>query len=220
MKYVKSVYQLDKGLPPNNVVPKLKEKVEDMRDKVPVITDLRNPALKKRHWERIEEIVDHKFEGDEPVTLKLLAELKVFDHAEEIQEVSGQASSEASLETMLKKVEDSWKTTEFVILSHRDSKDVFILGGTDDIQVLLDDSMVNVSTIAGSRHVGPIKPKVDEWGKQLQLFSETLVRLGGERGGKRRGGGRVLREWEGGGRWDSVHTCVTNTNILTYRLGV
>lgn len=181
MKYVKSVYQLDKGLPPNNVVPKLKEKVEDMRDKVPVITDLRNPALKKRHWERIEEIVDHKFEGDEPVTLKLLAELKVFDHAEEIQEVSGQASSEASLETMLKKVEDSWKTTEFVILSHRDSKDVFILGGTDDIQVLLDDSMVNVSTIAGSRHVGPIKPKVDEWGKQLQLFSETLVRLGGER---------------------------------------
>ena len=194
MKYVKSVYQLDKGLPPNNVVPKLKEKVEDMRDKVPVITDLRNPALKKRHWERIEEIVDHKFEGDEPVTLKLLAELKVFDHAEEIQEVSGQASSEASLETMLKKVEDSWKTTEFVILPHRESKDVFILGGTDDIQVLLDDSMVNVSTIAGSRHVGPIKPKVDEWGKQLQLFSETLVRQGRQGGRGRRKGG------EGGGR--------------------
>lgn len=176
MKYVKSVYQLDKGLPPNNVVPKLKEKVEDMRDKVPVITDLRNPALKRRHWDRIEEIVGHKFEADEPVTLKALTELKAFDFAEEIQEVSGQASSEASLETMLKKVEDSWKTTEFIILPHRDSKDVFILGGTDDIQVLLDDSMVNVSTIAGSRHVGPIKPKVDEWGKQLQLFSETLVR--------------------------------------------
>lgn len=33
------------------------------------------------------------------------------------------------------KVEDSWKTTEFVILPHRDAKDVFILGGTDDIQV-------------------------------------------------------------------------------------
>ena len=31
---------------------------------------------------------------------------------------------------------------EFVVLSHRDSKDIFILGGTDDIQVLLDDSQV------------------------------------------------------------------------------
>lgn len=61
------------------------------------------------------------------------------------------------------------------MLPHRDSKDVFILGGTDDIQVLLDDSQVNVSTIAGSRHVGPIKPRVDEWDKHLKLFSETLV---------------------------------------------
>lgn len=72
-------------------------------------------------------------------------------------------------------VEDAWKSTEFIVLSHRDSKDVFILGGTDDIQVLLDDSQVNVSTIAGSRHVGPIKPRVEEWDKQLKLFSETLV---------------------------------------------
>lgn len=61
------------------------------------------------------------------------------------------------------------------MIPHRDSKDVFILGGTDDIQVLLDDSQVNISTIAGSRHVGPIKPKVEEWTKQLALFSETLV---------------------------------------------
>lgn len=33
-------------------------------------------------------------------------------------------------------VEDAWKTTEFTVLSHGDSKDVFILGGTDDIQVV------------------------------------------------------------------------------------
>lgn len=61
------------------------------------------------------------------------------------------------------------------MLPHRDSKDVFILGGTDDIQVLLDDSQVNISTIAGSRHVGPIKPRVEDWSKKLALFSDTLV---------------------------------------------
>uniref|UniRef100_A0A8P4KSK9 AAA+ ATPase domain-containing protein n=1 Tax=Dicentrarchus labrax TaxID=13489 RepID=A0A8P4KSK9_DICLA len=32
--------------------------------------------------------------------------------------------------------EDAWKTTEFTVLSHSDSKGVFILGGTDDIQVV------------------------------------------------------------------------------------
>lgn len=33
-------------------------------------------------------------------------------------------------------VEDVWKTTEFTVLSHGDSKEVFILGGTEEIQVV------------------------------------------------------------------------------------
>lgn len=33
-KYVKMVTQLEKGLPPNGVVPKLKAKVKDMQEKV------------------------------------------------------------------------------------------------------------------------------------------------------------------------------------------
>jgi len=45
-------------------------------------------------------------------------------------------------------VEDSWKQTEFIVLPHRDSKDVFILGGIDDIQALLDDSMVNANVFS------------------------------------------------------------------------
>lgn len=69
-----------------------------------MITDLRNPSLKPRHWNLIEDIISHKFDPEVPITLELLTELKVFDKAEAIQEVSGQASSEASLEAILKKV--------------------------------------------------------------------------------------------------------------------
>ena len=68
---------------------------------------MRNPSLKQRHWNLIEDIISHKFDPEVPVTLQLLAELKVFDQAEAIQEVSGQASSEASLESILKKVRDT-----------------------------------------------------------------------------------------------------------------
>ena len=39
---------------------------------------------------------------------------------------------------------------------------------------LQDDSVVNISTIAGSRHVGPIRPRVEDWQKQLMLFGDTL----------------------------------------------
>ncbi|XP_004388305.1 dynein axonemal heavy chain 6 [Trichechus manatus latirostris] len=174
-KYAKFVAQLEKGLPPNNVVPQLKHKVEKMKEKLPVIINLRNPTLKPRHWAAIEQTVDATLVDLEiPLTLERLSELHVFDFGQELQDISGQASGEAALETILKKVEDSWKTTEFVILPHRDSKDVFILGGTDDIQVLLDDSTINIATIASSRYVGPLKTRVDEWQKQLALFNQTL----------------------------------------------
>ena len=45
LKYAKSVYQLEKGLPPNGVVPVLKAKVEEMKDKVRVVA-------KKNHWKK------------------------------------------------------------------------------------------------------------------------------------------------------------------------
>ena len=61
------------------------------------------------------------------------------------------------------------------MLPHKDSKDVYILGNTDDIQQLLDDSNINIATIASSRHVGPIKSQVDEWQRDLDLFYKTLV---------------------------------------------
>ncbi|KAG8512932.1 Dynein heavy chain 6, axonemal [Galemys pyrenaicus] len=174
-KYAKFVNQLEKGLPPNSVVPQLKSKVESMKEKLPVIMDLRNPTLKARHWAAIEQTVDATLVDLEvPLTLERLAELHVFHFGQEIQDISGQASGEAALETILKKVEDSWKTTEFMVLPHRDSKDVFILGGTDDIQVLLDDSTINIATIASSRYVGPLKARVDDWYKHLALFNQTL----------------------------------------------
>ncbi|KAH0628434.1 hypothetical protein JD844_009589 [Phrynosoma platyrhinos] len=180
-KYAKFVNQLEKGLPPNSVVPQLKDKVERMKEKVPVITDLRNPCLKPRHWAILEQIVGAQLvDLENPLTLERLVDIGAFDYSQEIQDVSGQASGEASLEAILKKVEDAWKTTEFIVLPHRDSKDVFILGGTDDIQVILDDSSINVATIASSRYVGPLKARVDEWQKQLSLFSQTLRQLPAE----------------------------------------
>ncbi|XP_076584320.1 dynein axonemal heavy chain 6 [Chaetodon auriga] len=173
IKYGKYVNQLEKGLPRNNVVPSLKDKVEVTKQRLPVITNLRNPCMKVEHWKTLESFVGTSLNVEE-LTVAVLEEINIFSYAMEIQEVSGQASGEASVETVITKVEDVWKTTEFTVLSHGDSKDVFILGGTDDIQVLLDDSIINASTVASSRYVAPIKLRVDKLLRQLTLFNQTL----------------------------------------------
>lgn len=72
------------------------------------MTYLRNPSLKPRHWVKIEEILKTRFTPDMVITLKMLEELQAFQHVEELMEVAGQASSEAGLEGLLKKVGSQW----------------------------------------------------------------------------------------------------------------
>ncbi|CAF3110570.1 unnamed protein product [Rotaria sp. Silwood2] len=105
-KYGKYVYQLERGLPPNQSLPILKEKVESLRAKLPTITNLRNPNLRPRHWDVIEDLIKFHRSAEEPLTLGKLIDINAFQHEERLQEISGQASSEASLEGILKRVED------------------------------------------------------------------------------------------------------------------
>ena len=172
--YIKVVYQLDKGLPPNEVVPKLRGMVEEYKRMFPTIVDLRNPALKPRHWDKIQDAIGKILTRDDTFTLGHIIDLHVFEFKEDIGQISSQASSESALEEMLSKVVKAWNELEFIIINYRDSKDVFILGSIDDIQTLLEDSQVTIATIKGSRFIGPIKLDVERWDKQLSLFGDTL----------------------------------------------
>jgi dynein heavy chain, axonemal len=98
----------------------------------------------------------------------------VANYMDEILEISGKATAETALEQMLAKVEKTWEEMQLIVLSYKESKDVFILGSVEDVTVALEDSLVTISTIAGSRFVGPIRDKVEQWQKNLLLFQETL----------------------------------------------
>ncbi len=59
-------------------------------------------------------------------------------------------------------------------LPHPQVKDAYILGGIEDVQVALEDSMVTMSTILASRFVGGIRGEVEKVEKQLNLFADSL----------------------------------------------
>ncbi|CAB0031813.1 unnamed protein product [Trichogramma brassicae] len=173
-KNLKNIMQLEKGLPVNVIVPQLKEKVETFKDKMPIIGCLRNPNLRQRHWTKIELLLNYKFKPDDPLNLRIIEDLGAFGYQNELMEISSSASSEAGLEAMLAKIEETWKIIEFIVNSHKDAKDIFVLGSLEEVQTALDDSNITIQTIAASRHVAPIKPRVDDWLKRLDLFAKTL----------------------------------------------
>ncbi|KAK9295362.1 hypothetical protein QLX08_010308 [Tetragonisca angustula] len=174
MRTMKNIIQLERGLPPNNILPDLKESVELIRNKLPVLGYLRNPDLKDRHWKTIETILNYTFVPEEKKTWTRMEELGAFLKPTELMEVAAAASSEANLENMLKKVIDTWENLKFIIVPYKEGKDVFIIGTLEEIQIAIDESNINLQTINASRHVRFIQPLVEEWVQKLDLFTVTL----------------------------------------------
>lgn len=175
-KIIKNCTQFEKYLPKNDIVPNLKMSAESFREKLPVIGYLRNANFKPRHWSQIETILSRTVFQEDMVHIQTFVECRAFDEetALLLMEISSQATGESQLENMLRNVENVWKETELSVVSHHDSKDIFVLAGTDELQAVLDDSNVNVNTIAASKYVTPIKTKVDEWLEMMDLFGKTL----------------------------------------------
>ncbi|XP_017121821.1 dynein heavy chain 6, axonemal [Drosophila elegans] len=176
-KTIKNCLQFQKYLPDNNIVPVLFKSAEAFREKLPVIGYLRNPNLRARHWAEIEDLLNRKFFQEKDIKIQTYEDVHAFDDVnigEALMQISSQATGEVQLENMLKAIEATWKETELSIVSHHDAKDVFILAGTEELQAVLDDSNVNINTIAASKFVGPIKGKVNEWINAMDQFSKTF----------------------------------------------
>jgi dynein heavy chain len=65
------------GIPHNAVTTGLRQRVEDFQSVLPVVISLRNPALKDRHWRKIENVVDKSIVADTAITLGDLLDAKV-----------------------------------------------------------------------------------------------------------------------------------------------
>merc|ERR1719174_2317414 len=177
--YFKVANQAAKQLTGNQVAPLFAEKVDNFKNTLPVVMALRNKALKPRHWESITETLGGmELDLDaEDFTLGKLLEMGVSAYMEQIQAIAGTATAELALEEMLQKVRTMWESgddSDLTLMPYKEFKDVFILGGVDNIIVQLEDSLVSIGTIAGSRFVGPIRDEVEQWQKDLMLFQETL----------------------------------------------
>ena len=95
-------------------------------------------------------------------------------HAGQLSNIAVSAQQEQVLEDMLAKVVMLWDTAELEVKSYKDSKDVFVLGVVDDVIADLDESIVAISTIMGSRFVGAIQDQVEGFRRKLINFQETL----------------------------------------------
>lgn len=67
-----------------------------------MITDLKNPAMRERHWNRLKEIVGREFDQNSPdFTLDAIADMQLQMFADQINELSNAATMELNIELVL-----------------------------------------------------------------------------------------------------------------------
>ena len=101
--YTKTVFQAQKGMPGNPVVPRLKDSVDTFTPLLPCVVNLRNNNLQERHWDEIHSLLGFEVKGDKNFTLGDLVNEGVTAHADAITVIATNATQESVLEEMMAK---------------------------------------------------------------------------------------------------------------------
>ncbi|XP_061921125.1 dynein axonemal heavy chain 2 [Entelurus aequoreus] len=151
-----------------------KKKVDQFRRIIPLIADMRNPAMRDRHWNQICAKVQSSFDHTSvDFTLEKIISLGFDKYADSIGEISGAASKELSIEQGLEEIIKTWADMTLDISPYKD-KGHFRLKGTDDIFQALEDNQVTLSTMKASRFVKAFDKEVDTWERQLSQVMEII----------------------------------------------
>jgi len=177
-------------------VEQLREKVGELAAMIPIVSDLRNPALLNRHWEELIKILGlpmpampntphHMLQqGGAPpslsqliqadLTIQILLDRGAIEHAEAISNVAVKARNEAILQAQITRVQSMWNDLKFPLVPYKGQKGLEILADVTDIRVALDDALITVSSVLGSHFSTNIRAEAQNLDQRLRHFEATL----------------------------------------------
>jgi dynein heavy chain len=142
----------------NLVARNMMDKIENYQKILPHILALANPAIKPRHWTKLFEAVGQPYDEDTIFSLVQLREYGILAQEDIIKEISTVASGEYELETTLENIETTWNSMTFKLIPyHNKSKNIYILTGVEEIQQLVEDHEITLTTMLSSEYVAGIR---------------------------------------------------------------
>jgi len=154
----------------------IRDECEEFKPLIPLITALRNPGMRPRHWEELSSLIQTKVDPDgegDAFTLPRVIELKLGDYMDQIVKVGERAGKEYQIEVALDKMSGEWAEMFLDIAAYRESG-TFVLRGVDDLQALLDEHTTMTQAMSFSAFKKPFAERIDTWAATLMTVSEVL----------------------------------------------
>ncbi|DBA95316.1 TPA: Dynein heavy chain cytoplasmic [Trebouxia sp. C0006] len=156
----------------------VEKEIQGFKNSLPLMRDLKNDALRKRHWDQLMAVTGQKFDMDpKTFTLGNMFAMRLHQYGPDISEITNAAIKELTIETELKKLADVWKEQQFDLFKYTkgglDDRG-WILKSTEEVTLLLEDMGLNLQSMMASRFVRPFAEEVRKWEQRLSLVSECI----------------------------------------------
>ena len=171
---VQSLRKLPKSVRQSDAFQGMDKAVKEFVVTCPIITSLRSPSMRERHWRELMDVVKKQFalpSSKPQMPLKDLLELNLHKHANDVDEITEKANKEAKHEDTLKNLESTWSAVNFTMSFYKDT-DVPLLKLEDEMVEQLESDQMAVQSIVGSRY-GHFKAEASEWQRTLGLVSDV-----------------------------------------------
>ncbi|XP_067686354.1 dynein axonemal heavy chain 7-like [Haliotis asinina] len=165
--------QFDGVAAPKKITAKVKSKVEEFKEHMPLVQTIFNPGMRDRHWEQVSEIVGYTIRPDESYCLSKFVDMNLDAYISKFEGISEAASKEYSLEKAMESMKGEWAPIEFTMIPYRETG-TSILSSVDDIQQLLDDHIVKTQTMRGSPFIKPFETEIKDWESKLMTLQDIL----------------------------------------------
>ena len=117
---------------------------------LPLIAELRDEAMRERHWTALKKAIKKDFNVDDKLTLKDVFNLNLNQQSETVEEITDQAKQEARMEKTLNKLEEIYSLVEFELQQHKNT-DIYMLKMKEEDFEALEENQVAVNAMFSSR---------------------------------------------------------------------
>ncbi|XP_008181522.3 dynein heavy chain 2, axonemal [Acyrthosiphon pisum] len=156
------------------VIETTRNNIDEFRKLLPVVDDLKNPAMKDRHWDEVRNVINKKLiQKSSDFTLEKLMEVKIQDYSEKISDVSRKSTIELGLDNAIQNIKEIWSSKNLHLEPYKD-KGIYYVKVNDDIFQSLEDHLMQLSAIKASKYISVFLNEADFLEKSIGLIMEVL----------------------------------------------
>ncbi|CDJ60958.1 hypothetical protein EMWEY_00008520 [Eimeria maxima] len=149
--------------------------INGFRSELPLIERLKNEAIRPQHWKELMAAAGQTFDAENKnFRLQDVLDLQLGRVPDAVNEIIQAATEEMKLEKDIAKIESCWRQQTIETAKYKNDGTRYVLKSNDELRMLLDDNLLQLQSMLGSRFASTVLDKIRKWEKSLNIIREVL----------------------------------------------